>query len=527
VKPSLIIPVALGLTAFALAFLLPVGRSFSDTLYLVGRVESCASPYYNVAYVPLGRLSCWLFGGWLGTEGALDLLSALSVGGGVAVAAHLAERLGAGRLGTTLAGLLMAFAPGVLFFGGVIEVHAVQLFGASLAVLLAWRAHRSPTRSAWVLLTLAVLVAMVTHVSNLLLLPGLVALAWRVSPDAPIGFRITRRGLPLLAGLVGVVAIGGLALASADFATWSVHPALQWLGTLIVFGQTFLSGLVQRGFFSASEALAYLDHELVAPLGLLALGLVGGLFVALGRQDGEARTFARRALFAILPALIVLPQGGVLERGGYFMSYAPLLAVLVGVTVARLAGAERRALFFASILIGAQLVLALEARSTFRAMAPEARLWARAASHLMQPGDSALVAGLSRNFALAAAAPECHVRDLARDLDLVPEARRTDELKRVLADRLGASAYPGDLWLDADLLPGLTADGLAGLQSESDFPLAWRARLFFFLTEVSPVPVSFEVLDLGAPDQPGLAGFDVARAPALIRVHRRPADTGH
>lgn len=508
--------------AFVLALLLPEGRSFSDTIYLVGRVESGAPPYYNIAYVPLGQLFRALFGGWLGTEGALLLLSAAAVGAGVALTADLAQRLGAGTRGTVLSGLLLAFAPGVVFFGGVIEVHAVQFLGASAALWLAWRARGAEPRRAWLLLGASMLVAMLAHLSNLLLLPGLVALAWRPRRDADHGCRLSKRGLPAL-GLLAVAALAAaLLLIKSDFATWSVHPALQWLGTLLVFGDTFLSGFAERGFFTLVEAAHYLGAELVMPLGLLVVGFLGGAFVAFGRGAHESASFARRALFACLPALLVLPQGGVLERGGYFMSYAPLLAILCGLSAAELRGLPRRAVFFGSVLIGAQLALALGARDTFRAQNPEARIWAHATAAELQPGDSVLVAGLSRTFALAAAAPRCHVRDLARDLALVPDRARTEMLERVLTERLSAEAFPGDLWLDADLLPGLTADQLDGEAPAPAFRESWQAHLFELLTKASPVPVSLVPLDLGAPDQPGLAGYDMQRIPALIRVRRRP-----
>jgi len=515
------IPIVLGVLAFALAMALPEARSFSDTIYLVGRVESGAPPYYNVAYVPLGQLFKAVFGGWLGTEGALLLLSAAAIGGGVAFASDLARRLGAGALGTTLVGLLLAFAPGVLFFGGVIEVHAVQFLGASAALWLAWRARAAPPRNAWLGLGLAMLLAMLAHLSNLLLLPGLIALAWRPAKDAATGCRLSRRGLPALGILTVAGATAAVILWQSDFAIWSVHPALQWLGTLLVFGDTFLSGFAERGFFTLPEAASYLGAELILPFGLLVFGFLDGALLALRKAPNETSSFARRALFACLPALLVLPQGGVLERGGYFMSYAPLLAILFGVGAAKLGGAERRALFFASVLIGVQLVLAVSSRQAFRATAPEARIWASAAAAEVQPGDSVLVAGLSRTFALAAAAPGCRVRDLARDLAMVPDRARKDTLERVLTERLSAEAFPGDLWLDADLLPGLTADGLTGQQASLDFPAAWQTHLLHLLTEVSPVPTSFEPLDLGASEQPGLAGFDPTSAPALIRVRRR------
>lgn len=535
-KPLPKLLLTLGLVSFTLAFAFPVERFFSDSGYLLKRVEAGAPPYYNIAFVPLGRLFAALFGGWLGTERALLVLTAAAVGGAVAATTFVTGRI----LGTVsesesrvslvaqlTTGLLLALAPATLFFGAVLEVHAVQLLGASLAIALAWSARTARPGRAWSLLALAMLLAMVTHLSHLLLLPGLGLLAWG---SRARGCRFGRRGLPLLGILLAIALVGGLALATADFASWSAHPALQWLGTLIVFGRTFFGGVLERGFFTASEAASYLQVEALAPLGLLALGLPIGLFLALGRKQSEARCFARRALFACLPALLILPQGGVLERGGYFLSYAPLLAVLCGLGVARaLRGRERHLLRVAvllSLLLFVQGALGFEARRSFRAQAPDARLWARAAAAELAPGDSALVSSLARTFALADAAPGSHVRDLARDLALVPRAGRTKTLQRVLAERLGDARYPGDLWIDAELLPGLDGAGFQGAPRE--WPEAWQARLFELLTEVSPAPTAWVALSVtreaGEPAWSGLAGFDASSAPpaAWIRVRRRP-----
>lgn len=544
VKSFLKLPVLLGLLACLLALCLPVERSFSDTFYLVGRVEAGAPPYYNVAYVPLGRLFKGLFGGWLGTEGALLLLSAVAVGAAVAVTVKLTLELGAGRLGSIVAGLLLGCAPGVLFFGGVIEVHSVQLLGASLAIYLAWRARLSRPGMAWFLLATAGLIAMLAHLSNLLLLPGLLAFAWKPSTGAPSGCRFTRRGLPVF-GLVGaVVGIGAALLATSDFETWSVHPALQWLGTLLVFGEIFLGGLAQRGFFSASEAAGYLGSELVLPFGLLCFGLGAGLVLAFSRgpmlASSHKRSFARRSLLACLPALLVLPQGGVLERGGYFMSYAPLLAVLAGLGGALLlsqapqpaldskpAGSGRgqrvrlfRASAFVAVLVVAQFSLALNERQGFRAKVPEASIWARAVSQLVQPGDSVLVGSLSRTFALATAAPKSHVRDLDRDLALVPDAVRILKLESVLSGRLADLRYPGDLWIDASLLPGLTSEDLAGESVGNRFSAPWQVRLIELLTRKTGITVNLETLALGDPNQLGLAGFESGSSLNLVRIRR-------
>ena len=520
-RASALLPLVAGLLALGLYLGLPVERFFSDSPYLLHRVEVGAPPYYNVAYLPLGRLADLLLGSWLGAERALLVLDAAAVALAVVVTGCLARRAGAGAAGTLAAAGLLALAPGALFFAGVIEVHAVQLAGASLAVGLALAAGDRPPGRAWTLVALAGLVALVTHLSHVLLLPGLLVLArgrpaaegeravgGMLAPDTAGGERrgltLGPAGVPWILG--AVLALGGLvaALVLVGPDGWRDRPALQWLHTLVVFGDAFLGSLAERGPFPPSEALAYLGAELVAPLAFLAAGLVVGPVLALApaeradegapagsRIDGAARRrVVRRALVACVPALLVLPQGGVLERGGYFLTLAPLLALVLGLGVDRLArlaarrpGASRAWVLRVLVLLAllGQLQLALAARAAFREAGPDARDWAAAAAARTTAGDSALVSTLARTFTLAGAAPGVHVRDLARDLDLEPARGREQVLRRVLGERLGDARYPGDLWLDGALLP--TWPAAPGV----DEP-AWRGVLFELLAG-SPVPV--------------------------------------
>jgi hypothetical protein len=528
-----------------------VERFFSDSDYLFRRVEVGSPPYYNIAYIPLGRLANGLVGSLLGLERTLLLMSALAIGGGVALSLRLLQKLGVGPLVTLVVGVLLGLSPGALFFGGAIEVHAVQFFGASLGISLAWAARTRRSRWAWLLLTCALGVAMVSHLSNLLLLFGLCALAWgkRASdsgvPSDDRGCRLGKRELPAVAAVLVVALIAASILSTCDFEVWSKHPALQWLGTLIVFGEIYLVELFQRGLYSPAEVLGYLRAELLAPLGFLALGLPCGLWIGLVRKakasaaaQGTAdqathsapAIFARRGLLACVPALLVLPQGGVLERGGYFMSYAPLFAILLGLGLERalrtrsLAGRGRRlGALFLLVCVGLQITWAFTNRASFRAQVPDARIWAAAAKNVLREGDSLLVSTLARNFAVANASPQTHVRDLQRDLDMVPDSERIHELRKVLAQRLGDKRFSGDLWLDAGLLPGLTAEDLATPSGAGDFSASWRGELYGYLTSGLPVPVSMVPLDFETwRGEPGLDGFAMDAAPALIRVQRRP-----
>ncbi|MDF1800390.1 MAG: hypothetical protein P1V81_14525 [Planctomycetota bacterium] len=488
-------PLALGLIALAFYLALPLERYFSDSFYLVDRVEVGAPPYYNVAYVPLGRLVDLALGSWLGTERALEVLSALAAAGAVGLTVGIARRLGLGGLGQAATGLLLLGAPGCLFFAGVIEVHAVQLFGAALSLRLALAAGDARGALAWLLFATAALVAMTTHLSHLLWLPGLWVLAWGRAAEEPgpggmfareseerVGLGFGQAGVPWLLGLGLVLTVVVVLLVRADFGTWSVHPALQWLGTLIVFGRQFVFSLWDRGLFTFGESVDYLSVELLGAHGLLVLGFAAGLWSSFTLPDGRCRRLARRGLVATLPALLILPQGGVLEHGGYFLTLAPLMALQLGI----LFGSPRPGITpvsVAALLVLAQLALGLRGWAEFRSAEPDARDWSVRVAAQLQPGDSVLVSTLGRTFSLADERPDVRVRDLARDLAMEPDRGRARLLKSVLNQRLTDPAFPGDLWLDGDLLPGFDpavplAEGVP----------AWQQELFAQLL-AAPVPV--------------------------------------
>ena len=510
------LPLSLGLVAFVFALAFPMDRAFSDTSILYERVQANAAPYYNVAYLPLAELFAKLSGSVLGLERALTVFSALCVGGGVALTARLARRLDLGTAAVATSGLLLATAPAALFFGGVIEVHGLQFLGASLAINIAWSARSQRGQEAWLRLGIAALLAMVTHLSHLLLLPGLVLLAWQQrsgqadghGPATPGNIRVAtgchfgKRGLPFILIFFVAGTIATVSLIGADYDTWSEWPALQWLSTLILFGRMFLDGLLERGLYSLNESGLYLVRELIYPLGLVTAGFLCGM-LALRRQPSEhggpestdpvLRVFAARALVATIPALAVLPQGGVLERGGYFMSMAPLLAILIAIALHAAWSAaktkSRRNLLLASCaaLVAIQGNLALGSRSDFRAAGPDARAWSNEVAQQLQPGDKIFVSDLARNLALTMATEDIYVRDLMRDLDLVPRRLRSDTAKRLLVERLQDKNFPGDLWLDADLLPGLQVSDLD--HTNSTWPEDWRNTLLRLIKTYPDLPI--------------------------------------
>jgi hypothetical protein len=139
-------------------------------------------------------------------------------------------------------------------------------------------------------------------------------------------------------------------------------------------------------------------------------------------------------------------------------------------------------------LVAIQANLALSARSDFRAAAPDARVWAMEVAQQLRPGDKIFVSDLARNLALTMATEGVYVRDLKRDLDLVPRRLRSNTAKRRLVERLQDKAFPGDLWLDKALLPGLRLGDLT--QADTTWPEDWRNTLLRLIKLYPDLPLN-------------------------------------
>gem|GEM_PF-3416766 len=98
-------------------------------------------------------------------------LSALGMALAVLFSFAAALRLGLGRVQATLATLLIACAPGVLFYGTVIEFHGVYLPFAALTLLACIHAGKTPGALPILGTSLAYAFATLVHSSAVLLLP--------------------------------------------------------------------------------------------------------------------------------------------------------------------------------------------------------------------------------------------------------------------------------------------------------------------------------------------------------------------
>ncbi len=241
--------------------------------------------------------------------GPAKLLSALAAGVGIGLTYLAARAFGAARFGALTATLLLALAPGLVFFGTTVEVHALHFLAVSLA---AWAMLGLPWRRPAVALPLAGALAGVCfwgHQLSVLLGPGWVYVAQLARSRRAEPF--ATRTLLLVVGpvlLLGILASS--ALANYLRAGSLLPSASEELGILTAF---------QR----PPEAMMFFWDGWLLPLALL-LPLAGFAFAM-----GEMERRAQRALFV----LILLPTAflfwwGVSERGGYVLGHAPFLVAL-------------------------------------------------------------------------------------------------------------------------------------------------------------------------------------------------------
>jgi hypothetical protein len=453
----------------ALYALLPLEREFSDSHSLTYGLLARADPYYNIAYLPLGQLLYALLMP-LGASAAqtLTFLSAIGMATTVAGTQAWLARLGIPRGPALWACAAVGLAPAALFFGGVVEVHAPQAAFAAWGLYLAERARNLPRRRALMVIVAAGALALVGHLSHLLLLPGLWWLA-RGPSGAPGVLGV--RGLPLDARWLGAGAVGvGLLLALAWFMQTPAGeplwvPGLVWVGMLGNFAGQWLATLRQHGLFGPGDVGFYMWQEWARPAGLLAAAPAAALTAwAVGRFESvppAARLVAGRAALASVPAILILPQTGVLERGGYYISYLPVMALLTATAV--LAFAPRRdpnvlrsprANGLVLLALAAQFSLALRDRHNFRAHEPPPFEWLDFVQQHVGPEDTLFVDSLAKYFQAASHGRLPGVMDLRRGLDLVPARNRRRGMGNTLASALSRHLEHGNLFFDAALLDG-------------------------------------------------------------------------
>lgn len=265
--------------------------------------------------------------------------------------------------------------------------------------------------------------------------------------ELPRGAGLSRRGVWLVALVLLALTVAGVLMVQAGTAAWALRAEVVWLGTLFEFGRLWLDGLETRGFYPPQEALGYLMAEWFGPQCLLLSALPLTL-LAWGRLDTNQRRLARATLLACVLPTLVLSQGGIYERGGYFAALLLPLGWLAAASSAALLKFWAAPLLLVMALT--QGFLAEQARREFRQHWEDPRAWAAAVAPALQPGDQVLVASLSQDFALRAAAPGVSVWDLGRQLDMLPSRARPQALRSALASRLTSGT--GRVFIDRTLL---------------------------------------------------------------------------
>lgn len=337
--------------------------TFSDGLHLAQLAAESPEPYYHVLYLPVAWAFHAAFGGLLGGDAvaSLQLLSAVATAGALALLARTLVRDGLEPATAALWLVVAAMAPAVWFFATTAEVHGLQLLAVTGAILLAERAREAAPTGAIVRLAVACVLAIASHVTAVLVVPGLVVLAFRREPGRGVGARA------LLGAAVGAILLLGAAELAAR-GSESERSALRPLNVLWIYTNDFLiRGLETRGLFGAGEMLENLAEEVLLPAGTLLAAL---LALAVREQRRVAL-----ALVASAPAyLLVFPQTGIPEEGGYTLTLFPLLALLGGRALVGWRLAPSAALPVFALLVAPQVALA---RATFERHReePEARAW--------------------------------------------------------------------------------------------------------------------------------------------------------
>ena len=285
-------------------WLLRQDATWSDGRDLIVGLERGQWSYHHILYFPTAHLLHGLFGWALDVEGTLQLLSAgsaaLSVGLFYRVAREYLPR------GPALASsTLFATAPSVVFYATTVEVHALQLPFAVGAVLWAVRRRTSEgfRENAW--LPVALLCGLVgTHVTGLAWSLSCAYVLFRGSGRWAMPRRWLAAGLVLLGFLVSWLFLQG----TSDIA--SGHVLLGLRKTLT----PWQPGLLWR--------------EVLEPAGLL-YGCAIVALIAFPVIVRAARSTIRASILLLLAPVVPFAMTvGIFERGAYFISLVPVVAVL-------------------------------------------------------------------------------------------------------------------------------------------------------------------------------------------------------
>lgn len=400
--------------------------------------------------------------------GALLTVSNAFGAAAVATTYVAARAFGARRLPAAAAAGLLGLSPSFWFFATTVEVYPPHVFFvACCAASAGWLRGRGGIAPAIVVAAFLPFLHG-THLSSPLLFPGWVCLLALPIRREGEGQRERRRRIAAAVAIPGLVLAATLLVSTRGFSFG---------------GATASKGLTTfLGTHRAEASPLELVRAWLLGLGMLGpLAMLGLLHTSLGRSTRLA------LVVGVFPSLAFVGWFGLTENGGYFLSTAPLLAVL-GACVSAIG--RRRAL-----LVGA---LALQACLGWQAVAPPARTGDAL-------GEAALRAevvegSLGRSGVL-----------IAIQLDMRPIQARLPHVEEInIAPILGNHAKRGaspDAFLTA-VLPGIREIVEASEQPVA-LDLGYR-RYLHLAPELTPYVESFEasiresftVTELGRRDWP-------------------------
>jgi len=363
--PKPVWPIALALGAAGVVLF---GLFFQQVFYGDAPLQLVA---YRAHEATGHRLHFWLTEvlGKLGLSPLMAIRAASFIPAGVALGVLFLAlvRAGCGRGSAVLATLLFAFTPSALFFATTVEVHGLQMFGASLALFSAVHIARPKSGGiagllGWSLLAIVALGA--THPMNLqagLGLGVLFLVGLRARGASPRVMGLVALGTCLL--VVGVAAI--VSYGYLDRQGWSVGvllDAFKWRWDQTVPGSDLPAPLA-NGLNTVVRPAAY----------LLAAGLVGLVTLAVHPRAGsDERGLGAGLLIWVLAPALILMGPDFTERGAYFIVALPALAL----GTAALATRSRALAALIVVGIFAQARLAIHEIRAWDEPAPEeARAW--------------------------------------------------------------------------------------------------------------------------------------------------------
>ena len=259
-------------------------------------------PAQHWAYLPAGKLLESVMDA-LGIETTptlvLQSLSAIAVSIGIAASWCLARAMGASRRAAGLAVLVVGLTPALMFFGRIVEVHALH-FGVSASVFasVALFSKQSPWRAVVLVLVLGPWLFL-THSSGIMLYAGLALVALQAS-----GLRWNLASLAIFAGVSGLALIMAL--------TFAAHQ----------FGVDVLN-LLQN---SSHEVAANLRPNRWATFvkSLLVPIAFAWPFILIGLKRGSL-SWRLVILATCVPEILFFTWWGVQENGAYSLGYLPIL----------------------------------------------------------------------------------------------------------------------------------------------------------------------------------------------------------